>query len=217
MVRPGEDFRQRRKRTNHTLRWSGSDGQSAQRTSTAVRERVPLNAHIEVALQWSISIFTLVVHLEHGRIRLTIDRNFIFRLLMCEVTASWQCTLYATSTPARACLMVGSLGCTRLGCVQEGEIDSRSQSIISHCCSNTTGSQDSCASCALSPTSPRHMMSRPAHHSCRVWKYSSEPGSLGALVLPSKMAFHVRYLSSQKCNQAVICTLYAPYLIHCCV
>jgi hypothetical protein len=55
-----------------------------------------------------------------GYFQSKIDRNFTFRLLMHGVTASQPSILYGTSTPAHACLMMGSTGSTRLGCGRKG-------------------------------------------------------------------------------------------------
>jgi hypothetical protein len=166
-----------------------------------------------------LSIFILLhrVMLEQDHFLSKIDRNVTLLVLMHGVAVGWASTHYGTGTPARACRMVVLAGSTWMGYGHEWQEYFHFQSILFHFRSDSAGSQDSCATCALSPTHPTHIMSRPGHHLCTLWNYSYEPRSFGTPPHPSKTAFQVSYLRSQRRNQAVICTVYAPRLIHYCV
>lgn len=138
--------------------------------SAALPESEALGYLCEVVLEWSISVFLEVAMLEPSHFPSKIDRNSTFHRLMRRITTGWAPTRYVTSTPARACPMVGSAGCAQLGWGQEGQEYIHSQSINFHFCSNNARSLDSCAPCALSPTHPIHMILRPGHHPCMLWK-----------------------------------------------
>jgi hypothetical protein len=134
----------------------------------------------------AVGLNTLIVQvmLQQGHFRSKIDRNFTFRILMNGVAACWAPIAHGTSTPARACPMVGSTGCAWLGCGLEGHLYFRSQSIIIYFHSNSVGSLHMCASCAVPLTHPTHIMSRPGHLPCTLWKFSNDPWSFGQLSSP---------------------------------
>ncbi len=83
--------------------------------------------------------------------------------------------------------------------------------------SNGADSQNSWVSCALSPTCPTHVMSRPCYLSCMLYKYSYKLRSFGTLSHPSKSCSQAIYLRNQRCNQCRISTATASGLIHYCV
>jgi len=67
--------------------------------------------------------------LKYGHFRSQIDRNFNVLLLVRAVVTIWAAIAHVTNTIARACLMVGSAGSTRLGCSRKRGEYFQSQSI----------------------------------------------------------------------------------------
>jgi hypothetical protein len=118
----------------------------------------------KVVVKWSICMLMDMERAKPGHFRPQIDQNFTFHLLMRGDTAGQASTAHGTSTLARACPMVGAAGSTWLGCGREGQEYFHFQSIICHSRSDSAGSQDTRALCALPPTHHTIIMSRSAHN-----------------------------------------------------
>lgn len=120
----------------------------------------------KVIVQLSIEVMMVKGRLKLSDFDRKIEGNFAFHLCMHEVTVSWQANLYGTSTPARACLMVGSVGSTQLSSGQEAEEYIQSQSIIFHVHSYSDERLIIGAVPALSSIHSMHIMTRSGYHPC---------------------------------------------------